>query len=103
MIGIGGGVLLFPFLTYFNFTIHQVVAISLFINAIPNTLPSLYLYYKKGHLQLYTAIIVSIGTMLGSLLGSYLGTNEYIEKKILYRLYTFILFIIFCYMFYFYC
>jgi len=85
------------------YIIPQAVAITLFLNAIPNTLPGLYLYYKKGHLRIYTAIIVGIGTLIGSFIGSYIGSYEYIDKKILYRLYTFILFMIVCYMCYYYC
>jgi uncharacterized membrane protein YfcA len=92
LIGIGGGLLLFPFLLYYNFSIPQTVAISLFLNAIPNTLPGLYMYYKEGHLHIYTAIIIAIGTLLGSTLGSYIGAHEYIDKKTIYRIYTFILF-----------
>lgn len=103
IIGIGGGLLLFPFLLYYNFSVPQAVAISLFLNAIPNTLPGLYLYYKNGHLHIYTAVIIAIGTLLGSTLGSYIGSNEYIDKKIIYRIYTVILFIIGLYMYYFYC
>jgi uncharacterized protein len=103
LIGIGGGILLFPVLLYYNFTAPQAVAISLFINAIPNTFPGLYMYYKKGHLQIYIAIIIAIGTLIGSAIGSYFGSNEYIDKKTLYRLYTVILFIAVCYMCYFYC
>jgi uncharacterized membrane protein YfcA len=103
MIGIGGGILFLPFLVYYNFSVPQAVAISLFLNAIPNTLPGLYLYYKEGHLNIYIAVLVAIGTLLGSTIGSYFGANEYIDKKILYRIYTTLLFIIACYMLYFYC
>jgi uncharacterized protein len=103
VIGIGGGILFFPVLLYYNFIVPQAVAISLFLNTVPNTLPGLYLYYKEGHLDIYTAVIVAIGTLLGSTIGSYLGANECIDKKVLYRIYTAILFFIICYMLYFYC
>jgi uncharacterized membrane protein YfcA len=103
LIGIGGGILLFPVLLYYNFTAPEAIAISLFLNAIPNTLPSLYLYYTKGHLRIYMGIIIALGTLIGSTIGSYVGSNEYIDKKTLYRLYTIILFIAVCYMYYFYC
>jgi hypothetical protein len=103
IIGVGGGILFLPILVYYNFTVPQAVAISLFLNAIPNTLPGLYLYYKEGHLNTYIAAIVAIGTLLGSTIGSYLGANEYIDKKILYRIYTTILFLVAFYMLYFFC
>jgi uncharacterized membrane protein YfcA len=103
VIGIGGGILFFPILLYYNFIVPQAVAISLFLNAVPNTLPGLYLYYKEGHLDIYTAVIVAIGTFLGSTIGSYLGANECIDKKVLYRIYTAILFFIIFYMLYFHC
>lgn len=103
IIGIGGGILLLPFLIYFDFSIQQAVAISLFLNAIPNTLPALYMYYKEGFFLIKPSIIASIGTILGTILGGYIGSKKLISDKIIYRLYTFILLCLTIYMFYYYC
>ena len=103
LVGIGAGIVLFPALVHFNFTIPQAVAISLFLNAIPNVLPGLYLYYRDGHLNLRVGIIIAIGTLLGTLVGSYIGVREYITPKLLYRSYTLILCIIVVYMLYTHC
>ena len=48
LLGIGGGVLYLPLLVHYNFSFQQAVAISLFLNTIPNALPGLYLYYQHG-------------------------------------------------------
>lgn len=103
IIGIGGGILLLPFLTYYNYKFQQAVAISLFLNAIPNTLPGLYLYYKNGDFDFNTGIIIAIGTIIGSSVGSYIGVKGYIDIKILYRIYAFILLGTALYMIYYYC
>lgn len=101
--GIGAGALLLPILIFYNFTLEQSVAISLFINAVPNTLPGLYLYYKEGHFDLQSALILSFGTVIGSTLGAYLALYYFIDKKIVYRIYTALLFLLAFYMLYFYC
>ena len=47
IIGGGGAILFIPALMYYNLSFQQAVAISLFLNSIPNALPGLYFYYKK--------------------------------------------------------
>jgi len=103
LVGIGGGILLFPMLVYLGYTVPQAVAISLFLNAIPNTLPGLYLYYKKGHFKVRPSIVVAIGTVVGSTIGSFIGSREYMDRKTIFRLYTLVIFVLSIYMFYFYC
>jgi uncharacterized membrane protein YfcA len=103
LIGIGGGILMLPLLVYYNFSFQQAVAISLFLNAIPNTLPGLYLYYQNGFLDFNTAIIVASGTIIGGIAGAYVGTNNYIDEKTLYRIYTGFLVMTAIYMCFYYC
>ena len=103
IIGIGGCIILVPFLIYLNFTIQQSVAITLFLNTIPNALPALYLYYNKGHFLLKPAIICAIGSIIGMILGGYIGSKKLIPDKYIYRFYTFLLFWITIYMFFYYC
>ena len=99
----GGGILFIPVLLYYNLTFQQAVAISLFLNCIPNAFPALYLYYEKGHLDLKVAAIVTAGSIIGTTLGAIVVTNNYINIKILYRFYTFILALTTIYMLYYYC
>ena len=103
LIGIGGGILLLPVLVYYNFSFQQAVAISLFLNTIPNALPGLYLYYQHGFLDFNMAIIVASGSILGGIVGAYVGTNNYIDDKTLYRIYTAFLIMTALYMYCYYC
>ena len=103
IIGIGAGILLLPFLLYFDFSIQQSVAISLFLNSIPNMLPALYMYYKGGFLPIEPSIIASIGTIIGAIIGGYIGTEKLIPDIIIYRLYTFLLLILTIYMYIYFC
>ena len=103
LIGIGGGILTLPLLVYYNFSFQQAVAISLFLNTIPNALPGLYLYYQNGFLDFNAAIIVASGTIIGGIVGAYIGTNNYIDDKTLYRIYTAFLVMTAIYMFCYYC
>ena len=103
LIGIGGGILLLPVLVYYDFSFQQAVAISLFLNTIPNALPGLYLYYQNGFLDFNAAIIVAAGSIIGGIVGAYIGTNNYIDDKTLYRIYTIFLIMTAIYMFCYYC
>ena len=103
LIGIGGGILFLPLLVYYDFSFQQAVAISLFLNTIPNALPGLYLYYEHGFFDFNTAIIVASGSILGGIVGAYLGTNNYIDDKSLYRIYTILLLFTTVYMYSYYC
>ena len=103
LLGIGGGILYLPLLVHYNFSFQQAVAISLFLNTIPNALPGLYLYYQHGFFDFNTAVIVAAGSILGGIVGAYLGTNNYIDDKSLYRIYTVLLLFTTIYMYYYYC
>ena len=103
IIGIGGGVLLLPFLLYLNFTIQQAVAVTLFLSAVPNTLPALYMYYKEGFFLIKPSIVTALGTIIGVIIGGYVGSNELIPKIYIYRFYTAFLLILSIYMFFYYC
>lgn len=103
LIGIGGGILFLPLLVYYDFSFQQAVAISLFLNTIPNALPGLYLYYEHGFLDFNAALIVAAGSIFGGTMGAYLGTNNYIDDKSLYRIYTMFLLFTTVYMYSYYC
>ena len=103
LLGIGGGILYLPLLIHYNFSFQQAVAISLFLNTIPNALPGLYLYYQHGFFDFNAGIIVASGSILGGIVGAYLGTNNYIDDKSLYRIYTILLLFTTVYMYLYYC
>lgn len=81
LVGIGSGIFLLPLLMYFNFTLPQAVAISLFLDAVPNTLPSLWMYYKNGHLKLKPALYIVLGSTIGTFIGAYIGAHKLIPLK----------------------
>jgi uncharacterized membrane protein YfcA len=66
-------------------------------------LPGLYLYYEKGHFDFKVAAIVTAGSIIGITIGSYFVIENFIDIKILYRFYTFILALTTIYMLYYYC
>ena len=103
IIGGGGGILFIPLLMYYDLSYYQAVAISLFLNSIPIALPGLYLYYQKGYFNFKIASVVACGSILGIIIGAYILTNNYINIKIIYRIYTFILLLVTLYMLYYYC
>ena len=103
MIGIGGGVIILPVLVFFGFSIPEAVAISLFINMLPNALPGVILYYNSGHLRLKPALIISLATCIGICIGSWIGVNKKIPDIYTYRIFTLIIFLLSLYMFMFHC
>lgn len=103
VIGGGGGILFIPALMYYDLSFQQAVAISLFLNTIPNALPGLYLYYEKGYFDFRIASIVTVGSIIGITIGALFVTKNFIDIKILYRFYTFILALTTLYMLYYYC
>jgi len=61
------------------------------------------MYYNKGYLQIIPAIIMSIMTIIGIVIGGYIGSKKLIDDKILFRLYTIIIFSVGIFMCYKYC
>lgn len=92
LIGIGGGILLFPILIFFGFTIQQTVAISLFLNVIPNALPAFYMYYTTGAFKWKPAILITVASMIGIMIGGYIGAKRLVSDLTIYRTYTALLF-----------
>ena len=100
LVGIGAGVIMIPLLLYNGFTIQQAVASGLFLQLIPQTLPSLYLYYKSNHFLLWESVALAVGSLIGTLLGSYYATNGYLTQKQLYGVLCVLLIITSIYIFY---
>ena len=84
--GIGSGVLTMPLLLYVGLNYHEAIATVLLMHVIPQSLPGLYLYYKKGHLDMSKSIFVVIGSMIGVCLGSYINCEKLISQDMLYKL-----------------
>lgn len=94
LIGIGGGTILMPLLMFVGLSLPQSVAIVLFTQVLPQTLPALIVYYNEGHFLLKESLIVIAGSFVGVTLGAFLAAKGYIPKKILYILMSCTLFVL---------
>tara|TARA_B110000285_G_scaffold233717_1_gene308395 strand:+ start:6834 stop:7250 length:417 start_codon:yes stop_codon:yes gene_type:complete len=84
--GIGSGILTVPLLIYLGMTPQETVATVLLMHVIPQSLPGLYLYYKKGHLDVAKSIFVVMGSVIGVYIGSYIGSENIIGQDTLYKI-----------------
>lgn len=65
--GIGGGILLIPALVLcFGWTQHQAVGTTLAVMVPPVTLAAAYEYYRRGFVDLWAAVALTITVFLGS-------------------------------------
>ena len=93
IVGIGAGILLIPLLVASGLTVQTAVATGLALQVVPQSLPGLILYHKKGHVDWWVSLYVILGSLLGVTCGAYLVNNEYIDERSIYRLLFIILFI----------
>ena len=73
IIGVGAGMLTIPLLLYTGLSVQQAVATSLIIQLLPQSLPGVMLYVKKGVIN-WKLVIISVFLVLGSLVGIYVGS-----------------------------
>jgi hypothetical protein len=70
-LGIGGGIILIPALTYlFGLTQHQAQGTTLAIMVPPIGLLAAIKYYLEGNVKLGIAVFICIGFFIGGLLGA---------------------------------
>jgi uncharacterized membrane protein YfcA len=76
LIGIGGGIIIIPILTFlFGFTQHQAQGTTLALFVPPIGLLAAYTYYKNGFVNLQAAIFICIGFVVGGWIGSKIAVN----------------------------
>jgi uncharacterized membrane protein YfcA len=69
LLGIGGATILIPLMTVFlKMTQHQAQGTSLAIMSL--SFFSMFVYYKKGYVDLNIALLVGIGFILGGIIGA---------------------------------
>ena len=103
IIGVGAGMLTIPLLLYTGITVQQAVATSLIIQLLPQSLPGVMLYFKKGVIDIKLLIISAflvIGSLVGIYIGSYLVTNHIIDTVQMHLLLASVLFTSSLYIFY---
>ena len=96
IIGIGAGLITVPLLNYTGMSLNQAVGTSLLMQLLPQSLPGVLLYQKKGYIDFYNSFLVIFGSLLGIGIGAYLITYDYIEKKYLYKILSIVLIIFAC-------
>ena len=71
MVGIGGGIVIVPALVYFlGLTQHQAQGTTLFMLVMPIGILGVMNYYKAGHIDIKTALLVASTFVIGSYFGS---------------------------------
>ena len=90
LVGIGAGILFIPLLVSYGIPVKAAVAVGLALQVVPQSLPGLYLYYKKGLVNIPVIIWCIIGSTIGIFIGSYLSTKGYISELWIYRILFFI-------------
>lgn len=85
LVGIGGGIIIVPFLVYFlGFSQKDAQGTSLFILLLPVGLLAVRNYYVEGHVNIKIGLIVALTFVVGAYLGSKLLSrlNDDVVKKI---------------------
>jgi uncharacterized membrane protein YfcA len=86
IVGSGGQVVMMPLLLLCGLNYNESIAINLAVNAVPQTVPGLYLYYKKGQFKYKESIAVIIGSTFGIFIGAYVVTKNNLSQKFLIRI-----------------
>ena len=84
LVGIGGGIIIVPFLVYFlGFSQKDAQGTSLFILLLPVGLLAVRNYYVDGHVNIKYGLIVAVTFVVGAYLGSKLVArwNDDVVKK----------------------
>ena len=85
MVGVGNGVLLMPVMLLVGVPMAQAVAVSLFVQTVPQTLPALLMKAPRPF-PWAPSITVAIASMLGGILGALLTKNFQISDGTLKRM-----------------
>lgn len=73
LVGIGGGILLIPFLLYvFRLGMHSAAGTSLSI-VLPMSLVGAISHFHRGNVELRLTLLIGIGAVAGSFLGVWIG------------------------------
>jgi uncharacterized membrane protein YfcA len=84
-VGVGGGVIIVPMLVYLlGFEQHKAQGTSLFMFLFPIGILGVMNYYKKGFVDIKTALVICTTFILGSFLGSKfsLSLDQNVVKRI---------------------
>lgn len=88
MVGIGGGIVLLVMLLGIGVAFQEAVAISLVMQAIPQTLPAAWMYLKKGYVHVPRTAVVIAGSLLGVIVGAWIATKGHIPERVMGQILT---------------
>lgn len=84
-VGVGGGIIIVPALVIFlGFTQHGAQGTSLAVLLAPVGIFAVLNYYKAGHIDIRSAIVIGLAFIVGAYFGSKvaIGINQEIVKKV---------------------
>jgi uncharacterized membrane protein YfcA len=91
LLGVGGGFVLIPLMIFvLKMTQHQAQGTSLAVICL--SLFSMFVYYKKGYVNLSIAVLIGLGFVIGGVLGSYLA--DFLPDQILKKFFAALMIII---------
>lgn len=74
LMGVGGGIVLVPALVYLlRMDQHMAQGTSLLLQLPPIGIGALYLYWKKGHVDLNAGLVCAAGFLVGGYFGSFVA------------------------------
>ena len=74
LLGVGGGIVLVPALVYLRgMEQHLAQGTSLLLQLPPIGIGALYLYWKRGHVDLRAGVACALGFLLGGYFGSFIA------------------------------
>jgi uncharacterized protein len=88
MMGIGGAILLVPFLTLvFHFQHKTAVGTSLAMLQLPVGILGVLAYYRGDHVEVKTAALLAVGYFGGAWIGSQIALSEVVSQAMLQRIF----------------
>jgi uncharacterized membrane protein YfcA len=92
-VGIGAGIISIPLLIYSGLNPQSAVGVSLVMQLLPQSLPGVIIYNRRGYIPYLPSLFVVLGSMIGILIGSLLVSNDIITEKMMYKIISIILII----------
>ena len=93
IVGVGAGIITIPLLIYSGLSIRSAVGVSLVMQLLPQSLPGVLIYNKKGFIPPIPSILVVTGSVIGIAIGAYMVKHDIITEKMTYQLLSIILII----------
>lgn len=90
------GLITVPCLVMVGLSLENAVIIALILQALPQTIPALYNFWKNNDITeelVYISLILILGNFIGTYYGSFIHTKNLVSDKTLYAYFASFLFI----------